>query len=59
MLDEQITEYNCVEPECGKAFELTESEEKFFTDKELFIPKRCPDCRKKRREEKQAEMTNN
>jgi len=52
---EATKEYTCIESDCGKVFELTEREERFFTDKGLFVPKRCPECRKKRREAKRNE----
>lgn len=35
--------------ECGKEFELKEEEKQFFIDKKLEIPKRCKECRIKRR----------
>lgn len=38
--------------ECGNEFELTEKEEKFFIDRKLELPKRCKDCRVRRREER-------
>lgn len=33
----------------SEEFELSESEVKFYTDKGLSIPKRCPDCRAKKK----------
>lgn len=38
---------NC--KQCGKEFELTESEINFYKSKNLNIPKRCKDCREKNR----------
>ena len=38
--------------ECGEIFTITESEERFYTDKGLYLPKRCPKCRARRKEEK-------
>ena len=35
--------------ECSSKFELSTQEIKFFIDKELSLPKRCKDCRKKRK----------
>ena len=35
---------NC--KQCGKEFVLTDSEIKFFNDKNLELPKRCSECRK-------------
>ena len=33
--------------QCGKDFTVTDSEEKFYKEKNLELPKRCSDCRKK------------
>lgn len=38
--------------DCGKSFVLSESEFKFFTNNNLFLPKRCSDCREKRKEKR-------
>jgi DNA-directed RNA polymerase subunit RPC12/RpoP len=46
-MENNTNKYVC--RDCGSTFELTKKEERFFTDKGLLIPKRCPDCRKKRR----------
>lgn len=35
----------CVQ--CGKAFEISESEKQFFESKNLSLPKRCRECREK------------
>ena len=35
----------CVQ--CGKAFEISESEKRFFESKNLTLPKRCRECREK------------
>ncbi len=35
----------CVQ--CGKAFEISESEKQFFESKNLTLPKRCRECREK------------
>ena len=32
--------------QCGKEFVLSDSEIKFFNDKNLELPKRCSECRK-------------
>ena len=32
--------------QCGEEFTLTDSEIKFFKDKNLDLPKRCSECRK-------------
>lgn len=31
--------------QCGKSFELTDSEIKFYEEKNLSLPKRCKECR--------------
>lgn len=36
---------NCIQ--CGKEFELTDSEINFYKSKNLHLPKRCKDCREK------------
>jgi ssDNA-binding Zn-finger/Zn-ribbon topoisomerase 1 len=36
--------------DCGGEFIFATGEQRFFARKELAPPKRCPDCRKKRRE---------
>jgi len=38
--------------ECGKEFELSEEERQFFVGKGLEIPKRCRECRLKRRKDR-------
>ena len=41
---------------CGSEFEFTQGEQTFYKDRGLDPPKRCPECRvKKRREEKRRE----
>lgn len=35
--------------DCGKEFDITPGEMKFFSSKKLELPKRCPDCRKSRK----------
>lgn len=37
----------CVQ--CGRKWLFTAGNRRFFTDKGLQIPKRCPDCRAKRK----------
>lgn len=39
--------------QCGKDFELSDSEIKFYKDKGLSLPKRCEDCRKANRAQKE------
>lgn len=41
----------CVERACGKTFEITDEEQQFFKDKAMCIPKRCADCRARRKQE--------
>lgn len=36
--------------DCGKEFDVTPAEQKFYMNKGYEIPKRCGDCRKKRNE---------
>lgn len=43
---------NCKEKTCKKPFTISEEEAKWLKDKGLELPKRCPECRKRRREEK-------
>ena len=52
MYEQQTNDHKCKEYNCGTTFQMTDQEERFFTDKGLFIPKRCGSCRKKRKEEK-------
>ena len=35
--------------DCLIVFEFTPGEQQFFSSKGLAVPKRCPECRKKRR----------
>ena len=39
--------------QCGKEFELSDSEIKFYKDKGLSLPKRCEDCRKANKAQKE------
>lgn len=38
--------------ECGKEFEFTDEERNFFVSKGLETPKRCKECRIKRRKDR-------
>ena len=38
--------------DCGKAFEISRSERIFFESHNMALPKRCPACRKARKEAK-------
>lgn len=42
--------------DCGKEFELTEREVKWFEQKGLQSPKRCKECRIMRKEEKENQL---
>lgn len=46
----------CVQ--CGKEFSLNQSEIKFFKSKNLALPKRCPECRKKNKENRYVKSNN-
>ncbi len=56
--------FTCIESDCKKEFELSDSEMDFFTrtivDREtgeevqMKLPKRCPECRDKKRLKKKA-----
>ena len=50
---------SCVEYDCQLEFEITEGEQEFFASKEFELPKRCHDCRRKRKELKKANKFNN
>ena len=52
-------EIKCVERECPTTFTITEGEEKFYTDKGMYLPKRCQECRDKRRNERDARTEEN
>lgn len=45
------TEIKC--KECGATFVLVNGEREFYEDKSLNLPVHCPDCRRKRKIEKQ------
>ena len=47
-----IIKAKCVEEVCGKEFEIDQEEARFFQDKNLDLPKRCKECRARRREER-------
>lgn len=44
--------------QCGREFELTESEIAFFKGKGLSLPKRCPECRKLNKDKKSQTAAN-
>lgn len=39
----------CIEPGCGKTFNITKGEKEFYESKGMLLPKRCPSCRLRRR----------
>jgi hypothetical protein len=41
--------------ECGKHFDFTDEEQDFFKKMKFCEPKRCPPCRKAKRENKKQE----
>ena len=53
MEDLKDIEITCID--CNKPFVFTASEQRYFKDRNLFQPKRCPDCRKLRK----ARLQNN
>lgn len=42
--------------DCGRDWEITESEKQRFIQKGYEIPKRCKECRAKRKAEKEREL---
>ncbi len=47
-------EIKCIEKNCENIFTITEGEAQFYTDKGMYLPKRCQECRDKRRKEREA-----
>lgn len=45
--------------QCGREFTLTDSEIKFFNDKNLDLPKRCSECRKENKNNNSSNNVNN
>lgn len=41
--------------DCGKVFEISRAERIFFESHKMALPKRCPACRKVRKEEKKED----
>lgn len=41
----------CVEKDCRKQFEVTAGEQEFFAQKGFALPKRCKECRNRRKRE--------
>lgn len=44
--------------ECGNQFVFTTKEQKYFKKMSFCDPKRCPDCRRLRREQRKTDNTN-
>lgn len=47
------TKINCVD--CDTQFVLSLGEQRWFKDKGFSMPKRCPDCRARRKEDREKE----
>jgi len=39
---------------CGNEFTWSEAEQEFYSDRKLVEPKRCPECRTKRKSDKET-----
>lgn len=48
----------CIEKNCENegSFVWPAGEQQFFHDKGLYTPKRCPDCRRKKREQQTQDL---
>ena len=46
-------EQKCID--CGANFTITDGEKTFFESKGFTMPKRCVDCRRKKKEQRQNE----
>ena len=42
----------CAEKKCGKPFTIPAGEQRFFNERQLPLPKRCPSCRAARKAKK-------
>jgi hypothetical protein len=49
-LKENLTDQIIKCCDCGAGFILTAGERQFYFDRHLNLPKRCPECRRKRRQ---------
>lgn len=47
--EDNMKEHYITCADCGQEFTVSEEEAKWYKDKGFEMPKRCPDCRKKRR----------
>jgi CxxC-x17-CxxC domain-containing protein len=43
--------------DCGNAFEFTAEEQQFFAEKGFQEPKRCPNCRKAKKDSRRSSFT--
>lgn len=46
--------HKCVERDCGKEFVITTGEQEFFARKGFTLPKRCKDCRERKKREQNS-----
>ncbi len=44
--------------DCDEEFVILEAEAKWFEERDMQLPKRCADCRRKRRAERESESKN-
>lgn len=54
-LGSKATEHIC--KNCNETFFLTDTDARFFKDTGMSLPKRCYDCRQKRRDAKRIDLT--
>lgn len=48
--EEKVTDHIIRCCDCGSGFILTYGERQFYSDRQLNLPKRCAECRRKRRQ---------
>ena len=53
-MDQQYTDQTMVCEDCGKQFVWTSGEQEFYKTKGFEAPRRCPECRSKRKTERMA-----
>lgn len=49
-----MSEITCID--CSATFVLTQGEIDFYVSKGFFLPKRCADCRRKRKAQQESEV---
>lgn len=54
-LDLELTDTKITCVDCDTQFILSLGEQKWFTEKGFSMPKRCPDCRARRKEDREKE----